>query len=84
MQGPNELSEKLLKRINESGKIYVTPSKLREKYIIRFCVCANRTNSEDIKYSWKVITDFAKEILEERKNDAKKPVAPLSTANEPQ
>ncbi|GAU96952.1 hypothetical protein RvY_08316 [Ramazzottius varieornatus] len=82
LKGSNELSEKLLKRINESGKIYVTPSKLREKYIIRFCVCATRTNSEDIKYSWKVISDFAKEILEENKHDAKKPVAQLATAEE--
>ncbi|OQV23588.1 Aromatic-L-amino-acid decarboxylase [Hypsibius exemplaris] len=65
LKGPNELSEKLLRRINDSGKIYVTPSKLRETFVIRFCVCASRTNSEDILYSWNVIKEYADEILAE-------------------
>ncbi|XP_055327314.1 aromatic-L-amino-acid decarboxylase-like [Paramacrobiotus metropolitanus] len=71
LKGPNELNEKLLRRINESGKIYLTPSKLRDKFIIRCCVCASRTTSNDIEYSWTVIKEFADQILEEQRVGSK-------------
>ena len=39
-KGPNHLNEILNKRINDGGKIHITPSKVGPTYILRFAVCS--------------------------------------------
>jgi aromatic-L-amino-acid decarboxylase len=50
--GSNAINERLNKRINEAGKIHITPSKLREQYILRFAVCSRFTVASDIELAW--------------------------------
>ncbi|XP_054285415.1 aromatic-L-amino-acid decarboxylase-like isoform X2 [Macrosteles quadrilineatus] len=57
------LTTSLLANINQSGKLHMVPARCKEKYIIRFCVVAQNACEADIDYAWKVITDFAAEIL---------------------
>ena len=42
--GPNNLNEILNKRINDGGKIHITPSKVGPTYILRFAVCSRLVN----------------------------------------
>lgn len=35
LKGENELTEKLLKKINSSGKLHCVPASLKGKYVIR-------------------------------------------------
>ncbi|XP_070532509.1 aromatic-L-amino-acid decarboxylase-like [Ptychodera flava] len=65
VKGSNEINERLLKKTNESGKIHIVPSKLRDTYILRFAVCAASTTSKDVQYAWEVIQNLASEVLME-------------------
>ena len=57
-QGENSLSETLLKRINDSGQVYMIPAKLRDMYVIRFAVCSRYTELSDIQASCQEISPF--------------------------
>ncbi|KAG8222232.1 hypothetical protein J437_LFUL001430 [Ladona fulva] len=61
----NKINQELLVRINYSEKLFIIPSLIGKKYILRFCVVAERATEEDIKYAWDVITSIAAEVLEE-------------------
>ncbi|XP_017779570.1 PREDICTED: tyrosine decarboxylase [Nicrophorus vespilloides] len=64
LKGKDKLNEKLLSSINGSGKLHMVPANVNEKYVIRFCAVAQNASSEDIEYAWKVITEYASELLE--------------------
>ena len=58
----NAFTEKLLNRINESGKAYLTHTKLNDRYIIRFSVGQTSTTIEHLKATWNYIIESSKEI----------------------
>jgi len=63
LKGPNHLNEILNKRINDGGKIHITPSKVGPTYILRFAVCSRFTESHDIDFAWTEISTLASEVL---------------------
>ncbi len=63
LKGSNELNEYLLKRVTDDGKIYMVPSKVNEKYFLRFAVCAATTEKEHIDYAWKIIVEISNALL---------------------
>ncbi|CAH1792589.1 unnamed protein product [Owenia fusiformis] len=67
MKGPNEPNKKLLELIIKDGRIHLVASKIRATYCIRFCVVANQTDSNDIKYAWSVIAELATRIINENR-----------------
>jgi aromatic-L-amino-acid/L-tryptophan decarboxylase len=56
----NKLNEELLNKINASGKIYLTHTKLNGKYAIRFVVAQTNVSEEDVMESWGEILKFIK------------------------
>jgi hypothetical protein len=54
-----------VKKINEAKNIYLCPALVKEKYIIRFAICAKSTTIEDVEYSWKEIKRLAEAVLKE-------------------
>ena len=62
-QGPNALTQKLLKMINESGKLHMVPALVNENYVIRFAVCAENADEKDILYAWKVVAEMAEKLM---------------------
>lgn len=58
-QGPNWMTEKLLKDLNKSGKLFVIPATIQEKLIIRFTVTSQFTTREDIQQDWALIQQTA-------------------------
>ena len=63
LQGDNFLSEKLYDEILEDGRIYLIPAISDDLYFLRFAICAERTTSEDVKFSFDVIRTCADRIL---------------------
>ncbi|XP_059179396.1 aromatic-L-amino-acid decarboxylase-like isoform X2 [Physella acuta] len=66
LRGPNTLTQRLLKTINDSGKLHMVPALLNEHYIIRFALCTEYACDDDITYAWHVITSTVDELLHER------------------
>jgi len=51
----NGLNERLLSKINESGKVFLTHTKLDGKYTIRFVVGQTNTEFRHIEFAWEII-----------------------------
>lgn len=60
----DKLNEKLLSAINASGKLHMVPAHVNDKYVIRFCAVAQNATADDVTYAWKVIVEFAEDLLE--------------------
>ncbi|XP_066968853.1 aromatic-L-amino-acid decarboxylase isoform X3 [Macrobrachium rosenbergii] len=63
LKGENELTEKLLKKMNSEGKVHCVPASLKGKYVIRFTVTSQYTTVEDLTRDWSIIRTTASEIL---------------------
>ncbi|KAM6426723.1 histidine decarboxylase isoform 2-T2 [Liasis olivaceus] len=59
VKGPNWMTEKVLKDLNKSGKLFVIPATIQEKLIIRFTVTSQFTTQEDIRQDWALIQQAA-------------------------
>lgn len=62
-QGPNWLTEKLLKELSSSGRLFLIPATVRDKFIIRFTVTSQFTTREDILQDWNIIQHTAAQII---------------------
>ncbi|XP_070207311.1 aromatic-L-amino-acid decarboxylase-like [Littorina saxatilis] len=71
LQGPNTQSIRLLKVINESGKLHMVPALLNELYVIRFAICSHDANERDVNFAWDVISASATELLAGRRDSSK-------------
>lgn len=65
LKGCNFLNVKLLKTINDTGKIFLVGTMLELNYVLRFCICSESTEEEDVDFAWKLIRETADEVLEE-------------------
>ncbi|KAL4220829.1 decarboxylase [Mactra antiquata] len=63
LKGPNALTVRLLKTINESRRLHMVPALVNENYVIRFAICAENACDDDIKYAWDVISDAAEKLM---------------------
>lgn len=62
-QGPNWLTEKLLKELSSSGRLFLIPATVHDKFIIRFTVTSQFTTREDILQDWDIIQHTAAQII---------------------
>lgn len=62
LKGTDKINQELLANINASGKLYMIPSRMLGKYIIRFCVTRENAMDEDVDYAIQVIEEHANEI----------------------
>lgn len=63
LQGPNILTECLLRELMQSGCMYLVPATIRDKFIIRFTVTSQFTSKEDILRDWNIIQQTASKII---------------------
>ena len=47
-----------------SGKLHMVPALVNDKYVIRFAVCAQNANDDDITFAWNVTSEMATEVIE--------------------
>jgi aromatic-L-amino-acid/L-tryptophan decarboxylase len=55
----NEMNEKLLHTMNDSGKLFLSHTKLNGKFTLRMVVGQTRANNEFVTQAWKHIRHFA-------------------------
>lgn len=59
LKGDDALNEELLRRLNQSGKLFLSHTRLSGKYTLRFCVGQTRTKLEHVQNAWKAIQSEA-------------------------
>ncbi|PSN56843.1 Aromatic-L-amino-acid decarboxylase [Blattella germanica] len=59
LNGSNEVNQKLLESINCEGQIYLTPTVVKRRYLIRFSVNYQKASEQDIYVAWKIIKRHA-------------------------
>lgn len=59
----DEINEKLLKKLNDSGKIYITHTRLNGKYTIRFVVGQTNTKKRHVDAALELIKQTAKNLV---------------------
>jgi aromatic-L-amino-acid decarboxylase len=60
--GGDKLNEQLLERLNRSGRLYLTHTKLDEQYTLRFCVGQTHTEARHVRQAWRQIQEVATEL----------------------
>ena len=60
----NRLNELLLERVNETGRVFLSHTKLRGKYALRLTIGNLKTSWEDVKLAWEIIQQKSAERLE--------------------
>ena len=61
LKGPDSASEALMQKLNSSGRIFLSHTKLNGKYTLRFCVGQTYTDEEHVRNAWELIQQHASE-----------------------
>jgi aromatic-L-amino-acid/L-tryptophan decarboxylase len=54
------LNERLLNALNDDGRVYLTQTRVRGRYVIRFAIGQLYTTREHVQRAWEVITAIAR------------------------
>ena len=54
----DEENEAILERVNASGEIFISHTKLNGRYVLRLAVGNERTTEEDVRRAWDVLRDL--------------------------
>ncbi|XP_050585393.1 histidine decarboxylase isoform X2 [Bombus affinis] len=82
LRGENNLTERLLKKMNSRGRVHCVPAALHGKYVIRFTVTSTNTTNEDILRDWAEIRNTANEILGDTTTSPVRAKVPLADTRE--
>ena len=61
--GGDEVNQKIMDRLNQSGKIYLTHTKLKGRLTLRLCVGQTHTEEHHVARAWKLIQETADRVL---------------------
>ncbi len=61
-RGGDALNERLLARLNGSGKLYLTHTKLGERYTLRLCIGQTHTELRHVRAAWQAIEETTAEL----------------------
>jgi aromatic-L-amino-acid decarboxylase len=53
--GSDDDNAALLERVNATGEIFISHTKLNDRYVLRFAVGNERTTEEDVRRAWEVL-----------------------------
>jgi len=54
-EGSDEDNERLLERVNASGEVFISHTRLRERYVLRLAIGNFRTTEDDVRLAWDVL-----------------------------
>ena len=54
-EGSDEENEALLERVNASGEVFLSPTRLNGRFVLRLAVGNERTTEEDVRLAWDVL-----------------------------
>jgi aromatic-L-amino-acid/L-tryptophan decarboxylase len=55
LRGTDEENEALLERVNRSGEIFISHTRLHGRYVLRFAIGNARTTEDDVRHGWEVL-----------------------------
>jgi aromatic-L-amino-acid decarboxylase len=55
-------NERLLERVNESGEVFISHTRLRDRYVLRLAIGSFRTTEADVRLAWDVLTREASKL----------------------
>jgi aromatic-L-amino-acid decarboxylase len=58
--GTDEENERILQRVNASGEIFITQTKLDGRYVLRLAIGNARTTEEHVRRAWEVLNRCAR------------------------
>jgi aromatic-L-amino-acid decarboxylase len=58
-KGGDGINQRLLDQLNQSGKIYLTHTRLNERLTLRLCVGQTHTTSRHVENAWQLIQEMA-------------------------
>ena len=61
LKGPDSASEALMQRLNSSGKLFLSHTKLNGRFVIRMCIGQTYTDEEHVRSAWREIQQHATE-----------------------
>lgn len=61
----NSLNQQFLKSLNQTGKVFLTHTSLRGKYVLRMAIGSRTTEKQHVKEAWELILNKAAEVLKE-------------------
>ena len=64
-RGSDELNRKIMDELNASGKIFLTHTKLNDRFVIRICIGQSRTELEHVEQAWRLITETASRLRDD-------------------
>ena len=53
--GSDEENAAILERVNASGEIFISHTKLDGRYVLRLAIGSDRTNEDDVRLAWDVL-----------------------------
>jgi aromatic-L-amino-acid decarboxylase len=56
-EGSDEENEAILERVNSSGEIFISHTKLNGRYVLRLAVGNERTTEEDVRRAWAALRE---------------------------
>ncbi|MFL6414687.1 MAG: pyridoxal phosphate-dependent decarboxylase family protein [Bryobacteraceae bacterium] len=63
-RGTNELNERLLAAVNNTGSVFLSHTILNARFVLRFAIGNFMTTEQDVRQSWELITDLAQGLAE--------------------
>jgi aromatic-L-amino-acid decarboxylase len=58
----NELNQQLMESINQTGKVFLTHTTLRGKYVLRMAIAQRTTEERHVKVAWDLVVSKAEEV----------------------
>jgi aromatic-L-amino-acid decarboxylase len=55
LRGSDDDNARLLERVNASGEIFVSHTRLAETYVLRLAIGSFRTTEDDVRLAWDVL-----------------------------
>ena len=61
-EGSDELNERLLERVNAAGRVYMSHTRLNDRYVLRLAIGHADTTDGDVRLAWDELNVFAEEL----------------------
>ena len=59
LRGSDEQNQRLMDDLNQSGEMYITHTRLADRFVLRFCVGQTNTQKRHVEHAWQRIREAA-------------------------
>lgn len=69
-RGENAFNEQLVAQVNATGKVFISHTVLKGRFVLRFAIGNFQTTEQDIREAWSVIRETARQLAAEKSSAA--------------